>query len=578
MTARKTSAIPTRIWSFHARQPVSGEERVRSLLRLSGAYYNRLIEIERERIREYQETRRFYAPELVELEEREADLLADTTPDRKDRLKAHRAALREARRAFEATLGPARAELKRRRDALGAGKGPRIRERVNASTLEEMLTEEGWPDAWKDLAKADNSAHEQAIAARSASGISPGCYLLVEAAVTSAIRDSRPAAPRFRSFATSLTRDGDDIISVERTSIGRVGVQLTPALSVPDLFVSRDNRLRLRYCASDARQRTAIVSLRVGSNDDRSPIWAEFPCLVHRPLPEDAIVKWAWVKVSRHAGRLRYELQLTLEAASFGARRRPWGDGWVEFSAGCEARADGSVVVGAWRGHDDRTGEIALTQPMVRRLRFPEQLESAAEKLRNDGYRVLNRWLRLAEHRITGWERCSSDYRVGQIIALARTWARRVNHGRQDLWSRWRDERRAEKKDLYVSLPAAGRWLKVQTRHHGPSERLAWWIELWSRKYEHLRRMEADVRLHGRAARDQFFADAALDLRDHYGELRADTLSLVPTEQLSDGERSLRQLAAPGELRATVRERFGLPRSAGTARNPGNMPEGPHGS
>lgn len=69
MVARKTSTLPTRIYSYYAKPPTSGGERVDELLRLGARYYNALIGIERERLREYRETRKFYAPEIEELEQ-----------------------------------------------------------------------------------------------------------------------------------------------------------------------------------------------------------------------------------------------------------------------------------------------------------------------------------------------------------------------------------------------------------------------------------------------------------------------------------------------------------------------------
>jgi len=75
MVARKTNKPPTRIWSFHAEPPVQ-KDLARDLLWKAHHYYNKLIEIERERVREYRETREFYAPHLVELRKAVENALA----------------------------------------------------------------------------------------------------------------------------------------------------------------------------------------------------------------------------------------------------------------------------------------------------------------------------------------------------------------------------------------------------------------------------------------------------------------------------------------------------------------------
>ena len=48
MVARKTSTLPTRIYSYHALAPTRGAERVTELLRLAERYYDALIGIELE--------------------------------------------------------------------------------------------------------------------------------------------------------------------------------------------------------------------------------------------------------------------------------------------------------------------------------------------------------------------------------------------------------------------------------------------------------------------------------------------------------------------------------------------------
>ena len=67
MAARKTSELPTRIWSFHAHAPVDGAALATEIGWRSGRYYNRLVEIERARHARYGAIRRRHMPELAAL-------------------------------------------------------------------------------------------------------------------------------------------------------------------------------------------------------------------------------------------------------------------------------------------------------------------------------------------------------------------------------------------------------------------------------------------------------------------------------------------------------------------------------
>jgi hypothetical protein len=123
--------------------------------------------------------------------------------------------------------------------------------------------------------------------------------------------------------STPMDFDRDPRFKEAWTGKGRVGLQINPPLLVKDLMEGAENsqlRLKLLPLYSDSeraiKKRRAIVSLRIGSTgkNGREPLFTEFPIVLHRPLPADGQIQYAWVRRVRVGHKERYELQLTVEA------------------------------------------------------------------------------------------------------------------------------------------------------------------------------------------------------------------------------------------------------------------------
>lgn len=74
--ARNTSSKPTRIWNFGAKRPITNVDTFWDHLFLAHRYYNKLVEIERERQEDFRVIRRRYAPELAVYEEKMEEISA----------------------------------------------------------------------------------------------------------------------------------------------------------------------------------------------------------------------------------------------------------------------------------------------------------------------------------------------------------------------------------------------------------------------------------------------------------------------------------------------------------------------
>lgn len=67
------------------------------------------------------------------------------------------------------------------------------------------------------------------------------------------------------------------------------------------------------------RRRAArtTMKMRIGSTPQGEPLWAEFAVTMHRQLPAEGVIKWAWIKKSMLGMHERYHLQMVVEAPSF---------------------------------------------------------------------------------------------------------------------------------------------------------------------------------------------------------------------------------------------------------------------
>lgn len=539
MVARKTSTLPTKIWSSAAKCPAVSLEKRDEILSRAHAYTHRLILIEQSRLTEYRATRKHYAPEIEELQDALQDALAWRDEDAKQQaIDSARGALRTAIAKFEADqCGAARAEYAKRRAAACAGMGPAIKARLNNEILVAMLAEDTWPDSWKDLAMADRDSQDQVKRARSECGLTKGCYLAVENAVNAAIKDSRPLAPQLPPW------DGS----------GRIAVQIENNNRWADIVAGRNRFLRVEYTddrplgsCGNSSIRCWAVFIRVGSNSDRTPVWLEFSARLHRHPPDDAIVKWAWIKCYKSAGREQHRFQLTFEHESLRWLPKPGAVGSLDLQC-CHEPVAAGVRVARWCGSDGLSGEVVVPDDVLGNFRFAHGIRSALDGVRAHGYRVVRKWLALGGNHVTGWRRLSKDWRRAQMLAVCQSYV--------DF------HETKSPNDSYLPLH---RSMLTRDVSAAQDRRFALWLDSWLRKERHLWRYWRDSEARAVNLRNTLFLQAAHELRRKYVSLSSDTSHLIANPKMSQTERASRQAVAPGECRAIFREAFGLSRAPGS--------------
>jgi len=588
-----------KVYRGHALAPTEGADRVREIIRLGGRYYNLLIEIERRRHARYALIRRDFAPELAALEDEwtrldayAAELITEIKRSRQahwratkehtlkvphelaDKLEATKTSRKLAgaeakplRAAFAVRLAPGTQRYQELTAVRGNGCGPRRKEHVNAEVLAELLADPTTDAAWKRVRESDATALAEAKNARSACGLPPGTYLLIEQAVDKAKKDSLPAAPRFRAHRGE----------------GRVGVQLHKT-SFADLHAGTSTFFRLtpapRRADKTGRQDCIYTaSIRTGSHG-RAPIWATFSVRLHRAPPADAAIKWAWFTVRRRGERWCYELQLVCQHESFGESSRPVGVGhgghvhigWSQTETGVRVARLGDAVV-------------EVPERMLARAEHAEELTAFASNHYNQVKHVLALWLRGQEMR---WDRMQKDADRLKLRAILVAWAEHTlggPDGVRKLWGRWKHARLDARCDLFASVGLSRRWLRGMQPRSTTHAALAWWCYTWTRKDAHLRQWAADDRVRFERQRDALFRSEAIRLATQHETLSVDAYSIAAMTERPDTEsgeaanmtaQHNAHLAAPGRFReilidvmgsrCTPRERLGAADVPGTAR------------
>src|SRR5579863_102605 len=245
---RKTSIVPTKIYTYGLLPPTVNSELVDEQLRLAKIYKNKLVEIELARRVEYRNITGSL-PDVVPLE---------------TEIKERMAIVKEIQR----TIKQARAKARSRVSASPESKVAISSHEAAIKILRKRIKE--FKSRGKELVqpRIDVSNRKAAVAvkdARAASGLYWGTYLLIEKAMEQARKSKTD--PKFRRW------DGG----------GRIGVQFQSDISVNKL--AEDRRMRIGHVSREIydlprgqrkKASRTTVSIRVGSTADKKPIFAVF--------------------------------------------------------------------------------------------------------------------------------------------------------------------------------------------------------------------------------------------------------------------------------------------------------------
>jgi hypothetical protein len=322
--------MTTLVYRYGLRRPTVGGDLVDEQFRLAHDYQNDLVRVEKDRLA---------AVRAAISTDPEVARLDATIAEYEARVEARREEIRakRSRRRSRVDTYEERAEI---RDVIALLRGLREERRPAARAAAKSPSIATAIEAHGVAAAAEAKRLRGVYAGR---GLYWGTYLQVEQAAAAANR-ATGGDPRFRRWT------GEGLVAVQ-TQKGR---DRAPGLEVSVALGGTDTRLRVvptGRTKRGGRVAFATVSLRIGS-DGRAPIWAEWPCVLHRPLPAGARIRWAKVVRRLEGPRAVWSLHLTLAVPD----RDEHGTGAVAVDVGWRLRPDGVRV--AWirseDGADDR--------------------------------------------------------------------------------------------------------------------------------------------------------------------------------------------------------------------------------
>jgi hypothetical protein len=320
-----------RVYKFGLRWP-SGEEnlaRIDAQLRAVHEYANNLVQIERARrgaVRACEQS-----PEVAAAEE------------------ALKQATRSTRKAAAKALQKARAEAR-------AGN-------------EKQL---------KAIAEKD---HELRVGLRALTPTYWGTYLLAEASADQARKmplygddGITPADPHFKRW---------------RPGNGQLGIQIQKGVETPAAMAGENAYVQIVNTEkSKANPRGQVLRIRVGSDEKRGPIWAEWPIVLHRAIPDAA----TWKKVtvtSRQEGpainKPRWTCEITLDIPMEHPHELDtFLDGAIAIEVAWD-RPDDELAVAYWQDSRGGRGKIVMPHRLYRGVReIPDGIRSVRDQILND--------------------------------------------------------------------------------------------------------------------------------------------------------------------------------------------------
>jgi transposase len=485
-----------KVYEYGLLRPTENLELVLDQMRLGARYYNKLVEIERER-RDAVAKHLSKSEEVAHLEGIVVRLEA-----RLERIRTHikeQSSRERKRRDRQSTTKWTIAALKTVRSRLKPAK------KIAREMMAEAITDAG------------TESNVKRRAARATCGVYWGTYLLQEQAIDAATK--YPTPPQFHSYRGE----------------GRVGVQLQGGMTVDEVFSEKDTQIRISPVSKAAyespsrgerrRQSRTTLRLRVGSQNNREPIWTTFPMIMHRPFPDGTIIKNAIVKRRLVADLDKWTLLVTVDVPDPVAETQ---SGIVAVDVGWRKRDDNRLRVGYLASSDGTEKEIrAADESISERLRLSEDLRSIRDQMFDRCRALLVAWIKARPDGAPEWMRESTSH-VHQ----------------------WR---------------SPGRMVRLLSQWQDKDDPILEWLTWWRHRDRHLWQYEAGTRRHALLHRRETYRKLASELAEQYEVLVLEKMDirelavLAPaekTEDLPKKARAQRVTAAPSELRSALINAF----------------------
>lgn len=401
-----------RVYKYGLLKPIENASLVDDQISAAHQYRNALIEIERERRDAVRTLTRNSDVNIVTLEEKLAT--AKKTEEniaREIKLQHSQMRSRMSTQTDKEDLKAARLKTKEIKVALRQA-------RYEAKNSQVIIDE-------TDL--INERFNERVRGARASSNLYWGTYLIVEDAMKAAQKaplydGDKPNNPKFMRW----------------TGEGTVAVQLQGGLNTEDVFREKNTLVRIDPIdekAFNAEKRSerrkasrTVLHLRIQSDDSKKPVWASWPMVMHRPLPDNSTIKWA--KVHRRMRGPREEWYVCFEVDT-SAKPQVSAAGAVAIDIGWRHMKDSSgesagFRIAKWRDEDANIGEVKIDPHLLGALKKANELRSVRDDNFNLARAKLIDWMK--ECPVSPWleeqTKTIAQWRsIARFAALTRCWA-----------------------------------------------------------------------------------------------------------------------------------------------------------
>lgn len=490
---------PCRVYVYGCLSPTQGEEAMLTEMRRRNDYWNKLVEIEHE-----------YRAKV-----REAIAVPD---DPVAALRQERDALREEIKASRNRNQTRKVDVDKLKTRIAEIKA--VLPQVVAETKEKR---KAMTQANKEtLDKLEKERQKKAKEARKASGLYWCNYDSVEKVYNTA---------RQRAM-----REGKNLKFHRWTGEGKLSLRWQQGLPVEQVFSSNNTMLQIDPVPVEAwespvrsiRRKAArtVVRFRICSDETRRPVWAEFPCVLHRPLPFDEEIRSAEIIRERAGNSYRYKLAVTVTNTQ-NRVSLPRPKTAIAIDLGWRLVQDG-LRVAYWVDTEGEEGEVILPARDLAAFDQVEQLRSWIDEHFNAAKEVLTAWL-ASRSSVPDW-----------LTEATKTLAQ------------WRS-------------PSKITWLLQQwheNRFPGDQEPVAY-LEEWAKRNQHLYTWQANLRDKVKKRRREQYLIFAANLTRQYNYVFMENFDLRKVAKNKEAEEGMRQekskihrvqhIAAPSTLRLAIK-------------------------
>jgi len=234
---------------------------------------------------------------------------------------------------------------------------------------------------------------------------------------------------------------------------GAIGVQIQTQSTedftrIDDVFSGKCSQIQIDpvdpavyYATRGERRRLTRTKLRirVKSDDKKKPVWAEFPMVLHRPIPTGTIITGATVSRRVYGPKVEWTCELSLRL-----EEKPCAVNGSSVAIDIGWRDAGSIRVATWANDNGETGMLEIPEQITSGLEKVDSIKSIRSTNFDEAIEYFRAWLKLGQ--ASDWlkEQTATIHSwksIGRLAAVVKRWAGNRFDGDEAIFDRlekWR--------------------------------------------------------------------------------------------------------------------------------------------